>query len=106
MSDYKTYTRTCMDCGKLLTNVGRSTKRCLECAARHSRALSHEWDTHHTEAVRNAQQETRSEQSRLLLHTDVRAADKAGLSYGKYMLLKMQTNKRACPCANTDKPKG
>lgn len=30
---------------------------------------------------------------------------KPGLSYGKYMLLKMQANKRACPCANTDKPK-
>jgi hypothetical protein len=34
---------------------------------------------------------------------DCRAADAAGLSYGKYMLLKQ---KQARPCANTDKPKG
>lgn len=31
---------------------------------------------------------------------------KAGLSYGKYMLLKMQADKKARRCANTDESKG
>ena len=38
--------------------------------------------------------------------TAVRAAEKAGLSYGKYMLQKMQADKKARRCANTDEPKG
>ena len=31
MSDFKTYTRICVDCGKVLCNVGRSAQRCPEC---------------------------------------------------------------------------
>ena len=27
MSDFKTYTRICVDCGKVLNNVGRSAQR-------------------------------------------------------------------------------
>ena len=73
MSDFKTYTRICVDCGKVLCNVGRSAQRCPECGKKHANA---------------------------------RAAEKAGLSYGKYMLQKMQADKKARRCANTDEPKG
>ena len=31
MSDFNTYTRICVDCGKVLCNVGRSAQRCPEC---------------------------------------------------------------------------
>ena len=40
MSDFKTYTRICVDCGKVLNNVGRSAQRCPECGKRHANAQS------------------------------------------------------------------
>lgn len=40
MSDFKTYTRICVDCGKVLNNVGRSAQRCPECGKKHANALS------------------------------------------------------------------
>lgn len=37
MSDFKIYTRICVDCGKVMRNVGRRTERCPECRAVHIR---------------------------------------------------------------------
>ena len=99
MSDFKTYTRICVDCGKVLCNVGRSAQRCPECGKKHANAQSLEWDRRQVEAAKARRQG-------LALHADVRAAEKAGLSYGKYILQKMQADKKARRCANTDEPKG
>ncbi len=38
--------------------------------------------------------------------SDYKTYTRTCMDYGKYMLLKMQANRKACPCANTDKPKG
>ena len=40
------------------------------------------------------------------LHAEVRAAEEAGLSYGKYMLLKMQANKKPAGAPTPTSPKG
>ena len=106
MSDLKTYTRICVDCGKVLCNVGRSAQRCPECGKKHANAQSLEWDRRQAEAAKARRQGLAAERSSLALHADVRAAEKAGLSYGKYMLQKMQADKKARRCANTDEPKG
>ena len=37
MSDFKIYTRVCVDCGKVMRNVGRRAERCPECRAVHIR---------------------------------------------------------------------
>ena len=94
MSDFKTYTRICVDCGKVLCNVGRSAQRCPECGKKHANAQSLEWDRRQTEAAKAQRQGLAAERSSLALHAEVRAAEEAGLSYGKYMLQKMQANKK------------
>ena len=76
MSDFKTYTRICVDCGKVLCNVGRSAQRCPECGKKHANAQSLEWDRRRNEELRQ-----------------VHAAENAG-------------KQKARRCANTDEPKG
>lgn len=51
MSDFKTYTRICVDCGKVLNNVGRSAQRCPECGKKHANAQSLEWDRRRNEEL-------------------------------------------------------
>ena len=63
-------------------------------AATHAHALSLEWDRRRNEELQAQRQGLAAERSSHALHADVRAAEKAGLSYGKYMLLKMQANKK------------
>ena len=63
------YTRVCVDCGKVMHNVGRRAERCPECKAVHSRVKSLE--AHYRE---------RTEQ--LLRQQEERAGASAG-TYGK-----------------------
>ena len=56
MSDFKTYTRICVDCGKVLNNVGRSAQRCPECGKKHANALSLEWDRRRNEELQAQRQ--------------------------------------------------
>ena len=92
MADTNPYTSTriCEDCGKVIVNVYHAKRFCPECAEKRHRARTA------AQRIRNAEERDAA------FRADCRAADAAGLSYGKYMLLK---NKQACPCANTDKPK-
>ena len=90
----KLYTRTCADCGKVVHNAGPNMQRCPECGKKHANAQSLEWDRRRNEELQARRQGLAAERSSLALHAEVRAAEKAGLSYGKYMLLKMQTNKK------------
>lgn len=99
MSDFKTYTRICVDCGKVLNNVGRCAQRCPECGKKHANALSLEWN-------RRRDEELQARRQGLALHAEVRAAEKAGLSYGKYMLQKMQANKKPAGAPTPTSPKG
>lgn len=59
MSDFKIYTRICVDCGKVMHNVGRRAERCPECRAVHIRVKSVE--THHLKQTEQlaSQQEKR-----------------------------------------------
>ena len=101
MSDFKTYTRICVDCGKVLCNVGRSAQRCPECGKKHANAQSLEWDRRRNEELQAQRQGLAAERSRLALHDDVRAAEEAGLSYGKYMLLKNAGKQKSPPVQRT-----
>lgn len=105
MSDFKTYTRICVDCGKVLCNVGRSAQRCPECGKKHANALSLEWDRRRNEELQARRQSLAAERSSKALHAEVRAAEKAGLSYGKYMLQKMQANKKPAGAPTPTSPK-
>ena len=82
----KIYTRICVGCGKVLLNVGRAAKRCPACAQEHDKLRRYENDArNHAESVRNYFIKKHDDSDLL---ADVRAADAAGLSYGKYMVQK------------------
>ena len=83
-----TYTRICMDCGKIMHNVGRSRKRCAECGRRHHKALRTRQRKEALDHQRREVTEKQSSANRSGLHADALAARQAGMSYGKYMLLK------------------
>ena len=96
----------CPECGQK-----QEAKRfCPECAEKRHRARTAAWWAKKKDEISSpypkeetaAQRIRNAEERDAAFRADCRAADAAGLSYGKYMLLK---NKQACPCANTDKPK-
>ena len=95
MADTNPYTSTriCEDCGKVIVNVYHAKRFCPECAEKRHRARTAAWWAKKKDEISSPypKEETAAQRIR-----------NAGLSYGKYMLLK---NKQACPCANTDKPK-
>lgn len=113
MANAKLYssTRICEGCGKVMVNVYHARRFCPACAEERHRARTAAWWTSHSDAIRSlrpkeetsAQRIKNTEERDAAFRADCRAADAAWLSYGQYMLLK---NKQACPCANTDKPKG
>lgn len=112
MADTNPYTstRVCEDCGKVMVNVYHAKQFCPECAEKRHRARTAAWWAKKKDEISSpypkeetaAQRIRNAEERDAAFRADCRAADAAGLSYGKYMLLK---NKQACPCANTDKPK-
>lgn len=90
-SNSKTYTRICVDCGKVMQQVYQTKMRCPECAAQRKRLLHAQWQARHKEEIRSLTPRPSSAASRLLqaeaqdiaFRADVRAADAAGLSYGQ-----------------------
>lgn len=110
-----TSTRICKDCGKVMINVSNTKLYCPECAKKRHDEQTAAWWAKRNAEIRTPYQRKESPEARIRnaekrnaekrdaeFRADCRAADAAGLSYGRYMLLK---NKQACPCANTDKPK-
>lgn len=95
-SNSKTYTRICVDCGKVMQQVYQTKMRGPECAAQRKRLLHAQWQARHKEEIRSLTPRPSSAASRLLqaeardidFRADVRAADAAGLSYGQYMARK------------------
>lgn len=78
--DNKSYTRVCVECGKVLLNVGSTKKRCPECAKAHDKIKRCENDVlKHEEAVRNYFIKKHDDSALL---ADSHEADMAGLSYG------------------------
>ena len=75
-------------------------------AKKHANAQSLEWDRRRNEELQAKRQGLAAERSSLALHAEVRAAEKAGLSYGKYMLQKMQANKKPAGAPTPTSPKG
>lgn len=108
-SNSKTYTRICVDCGKVMQQVYQTKMRCPECAAQRKRLLHAQWQARHKEEIRSLTPRPSSAASRLLqaeaqdiaFRADVRAAEQAGLSYGKYMLTK---NKKPSGVTSTGEP--
>nr|DAF72686.1 MAG TPA: hypothetical protein [Caudoviricetes sp.] len=91
-----TSTRICKDCGKVMTNVSNIKLYCPECAKkRHDEQMAAWWAKKNAE-IRTPYQRKESPEARIRnaekrdaeFRADFRAADAAGLSYGKYMLLK------------------
>lgn len=103
-SNSKTYTRICVDCGKVMQQVYQTKMRCPECAAQRKRLLNAQWQARHKEEIRSLTPRPSSAASRLLqaeaqdiaFRADVRAADAAGLSYGQYMAPKGKQKARRC----------
>jgi len=102
--------RICVDCGKVMHDVHPAKMYCPECKEKRRRMLTAQWRQRKNEEIRSPKPKPvkpaqTAEKRDIAFRADCRAADKLGISYGKYMLQKMQANKKACPCANTDKPK-
>lgn len=106
MSDFKTYTRICVDCGKVLCNVGRSAQRCPECGKKHANAQSLEWDRRRNEELQAKRQGLAAERSSLALHAEVRAAEKSRPELRQIHAAENAGKQKARRCANTDEPKG
>ena len=106
MSDFKTYTRICVDCGMVLNNVGRSTQRCPECGKKHANALSLEWNRRRNEEIQAQRQGLAAERSRLALYADVRAAEKSRSELRQVHAAEDAGKQKARRCANTDELQG
>ena len=104
MSDFKTYTRICVDCGKVLNNVGRSAQRCPECGKKHANALSLEWDRRRNEELQAQRQGLAAERSSFALHAEVCGRSRSELR--QVHAAENAGKQKARRCANTDEPKG
>lgn len=104
-------TRACKECGVEMRSVYITKRYCPACAAQRRRDSAAAYQARHRADIRNpypqpespAECRKNAEARDAAFRVDCLAADAAGQSYGKYMLLKQ---KQACPCSNTDKPKG
>ena len=86
--NHKIYTRTCVDCGRVMEQVGPTCKRCPVCAAKHSSLLQNRQRAAYAEQLTRRKREAQTAENRRQLHADALAARQAGMSYGKYMLTK------------------
>ena len=84
----KIYTRTYVDCGRVMEQVGPTCKRCPACAAKHSSLLQNRQRAAYAEQLTRRKREAQTAENRRQLHADALAARQAGMSYGKYMLTK------------------
>lgn len=88
----KQYTRVCEDCGKVMLVAGRCTKRCPACREIHQKADAQMRKLRDKEnrARRKAEQNA----ARNALRDDVKAAEAAGMDYGKWRIqLMLQAQK-------------
>jgi len=84
------HTRPCASCGKMMYNVGNRRKYCPECCRNRHNASNRKWRAsgNRTEQRHRALWKANAEGRHDALLADVRAAEQAGLSYGKYMMTK------------------
>ena len=76
--NYKIYTRTCVDCGRVMEQVGPTCKRCPACAAKHSNLLQNRQRAAYAQRETCRRREAQTAESRRQLHADARAARQAG----------------------------
>lgn len=93
------YTRVCVECGQVMHNVHPAKMYCPECKEKRRKMLTAQWWARKNEETRSTKPKTvepaqTAEKRDIAFRADCRAADKLGISYGKYMLLKMQANKK------------
>lgn len=108
MGECKRCTRACVDCGKTMHDIYPTKLRCPECASRHHKELSARWREKNRIIGRRPESPKKrvqnAEQRDFDFRSDCRAADKLGISYGQYMLQKMQESKRPTGEATADGP--
>lgn len=97
------HARPCASCGKMMHNVGNRRKYCPDCCRNRHNASNRKWRASgtRTEQRHRALWKANAEGRHDALLTDVRAAEQAGLSYGKYMLTK---NKKPSGVTSTGEP--
>ena len=93
------YTRVCVECGQVMHNVHPAKMYCPECKEKRHKMLTAKWWARKNEEIRSTrpkptERPKTAEERDAEFRADCRAADEAGLSYGQYMLLKMQANKK------------
>lgn len=111
MADTNPYTstRVCEGCGKVMHNVYHAKQFCPACAEKRHRARTAAWWAKKKDEISSpypkeetaAQRKRNAEERDAAFRADCRAADAAGLSYGKYMLLK---NKKPSGVTSTGEP--
>nr|DAG13071.1 MAG TPA: PhnA Zinc-Ribbon [Caudoviricetes sp.] len=97
------HTRPCAGCGKMMYNVSNRRKYCPECCRNRHNASNRKWwaSGTRTEQRHRALWKANAEGRHDALLADVRAAEQAWLSYGKYMLTK---NKKPSGVTSTGEP--
>lgn len=104
-----TFTRICEGCGKVMVNVYHAKRFCPACAEKRHRARTAAWWAKKKDEISSpypkeetaAQRIRNAEERDAAFRADCRAADAAGLSYGRYMLLK---NKKPSGVTSTGEP--
>lgn len=91
--------RICVTCGKVMHNVHPAKQYCPECKEKRHKQLTAQWWARKNEEIRSSKPKPvkpalTAEDRDIAFRADCRAADKLGISYGKYMLQKMQTSKK------------
>lgn len=103
----------CVSCGKVMHDVRPAKQYCPECKEKWHKQLTAAWRAKKNKEIRSTRQRPESRQKRIQtaeqrdieFRADCRVADKLGISYGKYMLQKMQTNKKPAGETTTSEPK-
>ena len=100
MADTNPYTstRVCEGCGKVMHNVYHAKRFCPACAEKRHRARTAAWWAKKKDEISSPypKEETAAQRKR-----NAEERDAAGLSYGKYMLLK---NKKPSGVTSTGEP--
>lgn len=83
----KKYVRICVDCGKVMRTAGRCTMRCPECQVIHRKCEDQRRKQREKEERIRAKVNKQSQRQKL--HEDMKAAEKAGMTYGKWRIQQM-----------------
>lgn len=83
----KTYVRFCVDCGDIIPGAGKCSKRCPKCKG--LREIEVRENAKRKARERLAAERAEKSANKIALRNDIRQAEAAGMSYGKWRIHQM-----------------